>query len=235
MTVSRKHPRQARLVPFILPGLGLLALLLTSTAHAALVSGTLLDKNGQPVSDAVLFATPLDSALAIPAKPPEPAVVAQENSAFVPYVSVIRTGTSVRFPNRDPHDHHLKSFSPAKPFELRVYNKGEEPAPIVFDKAGEVALVCHFHDWMRGFIYVVDTPYFARSDKAGTALLPNLPPGKYEVKAWAPNMLGAPLTQTVQVGAEATNEVKFQFNYVPKAAPRPRPPPRSKSPESPAY
>lgn len=192
-------------------------------AQAGTVQGFLADKNGQAVLDAVLFASPLDTP--VPAfKVIEPIVVAQENSVFSPYVSVMRAGTSVRFPNRDPHDHHLKSFSAAKTFELRVSSKRDEPAPILFDKAGEVALVCHFHDWMRGYIYVVDTPFFGKTDKAGNAVLSALPAGKYEVKAWSANMLGAPLSQIVQVTADGATAVKFQFNFVPKAAPAPRKP-----------
>lgn len=225
MTASRipgfKRPRFSLLQA----GIAAFCLALASHAHAGTVAGTIIDRNGQAAPDAVLFATPLDAPVP-PAKPTEPAIVAQEGYAFSPYVSVIRVGTSVRFPNRDPHDHHLKSFSPAKPFELRTYSKKEEPAPILFDKTGDVVLVCHFHNWMRGFIYVVDTPYFAKTDKEGNAILNNLPAGRYEVKAWAPNMLGAPLAQTVQVGASGSTPVKFQFNYVPKPAPAPRKPPK---------
>lgn len=199
--------------------LGLLAYSLT--AQAGLLVGHLTDKNGQAMGNAVLFATPLDTPS--PAKKPgETSIVAQENYAFSPFLTVIRSGTQVRFPNKDNHEHHLKSFSPAKTFELRVNSKKEEPAPILFDKAGEVALVCHFHDWMRGFIYVVDTPYFAKTDASGSVALNNLPAGKYEVKAWAPNMFGEPLAQTVQVANEGPSNVKFQFNFVPKAPPAPR-------------
>lgn len=223
MTVSTNHRAASFRFAAKIAGIALTTALIASEAHAGLVVGFLTDKNGQAVGDAVLFATPLEMPTPA-AKSVEPAVVAQENSVFVPYVSIIRTGTPVRFPNRDPHDHHLKSFSPAKTFELRVYNKREEPAPILFDKAGEVALVCHFHDWMRGYIFVVDTPYFAKTDKAGNALLNNLPVGKYEVKAWAPNMLGGPMAQTIQVTADGSTNLKFQFNFVPKAAPTPRQP-----------
>ncbi|MFZ6870745.1 carboxypeptidase regulatory-like domain-containing protein [Undibacterium sp. Di27W] len=191
------------------------------TAQAGLLVGHLTDKNGQAMSNAVLFATPLDTPS--PAKKPgETSVVAQENYAFSPYLTVIRAGTQVRFPNKDNHEHHLKSFSPAKTFELRVNSKKEEPAPILFDKVGEVALVCHFHDWMRGFIYVVDAPYFSKTDASGSVALNNLPAGKYEVKAWAPNMFGEALAQTVQVGNDGPTNVKFQFNFVPKAPPAPR-------------
>ena len=217
-----RHSRPRR-IGVQLSALALLGALCAAQAHAAIVVGFLSDKNGQAVPNAVLYATPLDAPLP-PPKAVNPLVVAQENYNFVPYVSVMRVGTSVRFPNRDPHDHHLKSFSPAKSFELRVYSKREEPAPIPFDTVGEVALVCHLHDSMRGFIYVVDTPYFAKSDKAGNALLQNLPAGKYEIKAWAPSMLVGPPPQVVQVTDSGSNSLKFQFNFVPKAPPPPRPP-----------
>jgi plastocyanin len=200
-----------------------ISLLLVSEAQAGQVSGLLTDKNGQPMQEAVLFATPLNAAVP-PFKATDAIVVAQENSVFSPFLSVVRAGTAVRFPNRDAHDHHLKSFSSAKAFELRVKSKRDEPAPIVFDKAGDVVLVCHFHDWMRGYIYVVDTPFFARTDAAGTATLAALPAGKYEVKAWAPNMFGEPLSQIVQVTDDGTIQVKMQFTFVPKAPPSPRKP-----------
>ncbi len=198
----------------------LLASLLPSVAQAGIAVGSVVDKNSQPVANAVIFAIPLDTAAPL-AKNPEPIVIAQENYAFVPYVSVIQSGTSVRFPNRDAHDHHLKSFSPAKTFSLKTYSKKEEPNPILFDKSGEVALVCHIHNWMRGFVYVVDTPWFAKTDPSGNAVIQNLPPGKYEIKAWVPTMFGAPLTKTVQIQASGSSNVSFQFDFVPRPAPKP--------------
>lgn len=202
-----------------------IGVVLASEANAGQIVGVLTDKNGQAMQEAVLFATPLN-ALVPPFKATDAIVVAQENSVFSPYLSVMRVGTAVSFPNRDAHDHHLKSFSPAKIFELRVKGKRETPAAIVFEKTGDVTLVCHFHDWMRGYIYVVDTPYFARTDAAGNVNLNALPAGKYEVKAWAPNMFGEPLSQTVQVNADGSTPVKMQFGFVPKAPPSPRKPAR---------
>lgn len=202
---------------------GVLAVALACVpAHAGLLLGSATDKNNEAVKDAVIFATAVD-APAEAAKAPAQAVVTQENYTITPYVTVIRAGTSVRFPNRDAHEHHIKSFSPTKTFEQRISNKREEP-PILFDKTGEVALVCHFHDWMRGYIYVVDTPFYGKTDKAGNAVLNDLPAGKYEIKAWTPSMLSAPLTQTVQIGTTGSTSVKFHFDFVPKPAPAPRPP-----------
>lgn len=222
-TVIQKYPNFERNILSMYSAF--LSVILASTAHAGQVSGFLTDKNGQAMQEAVLFATPFN-ALTPPFKASDAIVVAQENSIFSPFLSVMRVGTAVSFPNRDAHDHHLKSFSPAKTFELRVKGKRETPAPIVFEKAGEVALVCHFHDWMRGYIYVVDTPFFAKTDTAGNVTLNGLPAGKYEVKAWAPTMLGEPLSQMVQVTAEGSTAVKMQFNFVPKTPPSPRKPAR---------
>ena len=88
-------------------GAGFISAILASSAHAGQVSGFLTDKNGQAMQEAVLFATPLN-ALVPPFKASDAIVVAQENSIFSPFLSVMRVGTAVSFPNRDAHDHHLK-------------------------------------------------------------------------------------------------------------------------------
>ncbi|WP_338849109.1 carboxypeptidase regulatory-like domain-containing protein [Massilia sp. W12] len=190
-------------------------------AHSATMLGTVLDKTGNPVMDAVIYAMPADNA-PLP-KPVEgaPLVVTQEYYTFNPYVSVLRTGGAVRFANRDPHEHHIKSFSPAKSFELRIAGKKDDSAPVLFEKSGDVALVCHFHDWMRGFVLVLDTPWFGKTDKSGNVVINNLPPGKYDIRAWAPKMIGEPPMQSLQVAANDPAAVKFQLNFIPAPAPKP--------------
>lgn len=205
----------------VLSALTLSCALASPAAQAGVVVGTVLDKDGKPVADAAVFVMPLDG-IAPAVASDASAVVAQENYAFSPYVSIVQNGTQIHFPNRDDHDHHLKSFSPAKTFSLKTYSKKKDPEPILFDKAGEVALVCHIHNWMRGFVYVVDTPWFAKTDASGIAIVQNVPPGKYEVKAWAPTMLGTPLSKTVQVQATGSSDVKFQLDFVPRPAPKPK-------------
>ncbi len=198
------------------------------TAQADSVLSLITDKNGNPVPDGVVYAVPLDAAVPA-AKASEPISISQENYLFLPYISVVRSGTQVRFLNRDPHDHHIKSFSPAKAIDVRVASKKDDSALVTFDKTGEVALVCCFHDWMRGFVFVVDTPYFAKTDKTGNALLAFLPAGKYEIKAWVPKMIGEPLSQTVQLSASDAISSKFQLNFVPAAPPKPVLPSKKKS------
>jgi hypothetical protein len=45
-------------------------------------------------------------------------------------------------------------------------------------------LGCNIHDNMLAFIQVVDTPYFAKTNKLGKAILSDLPNGNYTLKAW---------------------------------------------------
>ena len=102
------------------------------------------------------------------------AAIAQVDREFVPYMTVLQTGTTVTFPNRDPIQHHVYSFSPAKSFEIKLYS-GKSPSEILFDKPGVVTLGCNIHDWMIGYMLVVSTPYFAKTDAGGIARLRDVP------------------------------------------------------------
>jgi hypothetical protein len=197
-------------------GLGLILLPLFS--QASVVVGTMLDKNGQPVQDAVFYATPIGKPVPRLETPPN-YLLSQENYLFSSYVSVLRKGTKVKFSNLDARDHHVKSFSPAKNFEIRVPGQKSLPDVVTFDALGEVALVCHFHDFMRGYIYVVDTPYFGKTDKDGNAMINNLPAGKYKIEAWVPNMIADPFNQIVQVTEKSAPAIRFKLDYVPKPPP----------------
>ncbi len=202
--------------------LGVLIGIYCPSGPAATLTATTSDKTGAPLADVVIY---LEPAAGVPADlPAEPdAVVAQEGMQFVPYLTTIRVGTRVSFPNRDNMEHHVKSFSEAKPFELKIYSAGT-PAPITFDKIGMVGLNCLLHDWMRGFIYVVDTPYFANTDRTGVATVVDLPEGKYEARAWHPDMSTyiAPLTQEITIGP-GTTSIRFGFDFVPRKRKPPHP------------
>ena len=71
---------------------------------------------------------------------------------------------------------------------------------------------------MRAYVMVVDTPYFGKTDDSGVVTLDNLPAGKYEVRAWHPDMgsIKAPLLQTVEVAATGTQQLKFNFDLNPR-------------------
>jgi hypothetical protein len=49
-------------------------------------------------------------------------------------------------------------------------------------------LGCNIHDWMIGYIYVSETPFFAKTGSAGTASLEDMPSSDYLVKIWHPSV-----------------------------------------------
>ncbi len=121
--------------------------------------------------------------------PPAPSApvarIVQRELAFVPALLPVRTGTRVEFPNEDPTYHNVFSFSPAKRFDLGRYRADETPPPPqLFDRPGLVTLRCDIHKHMRAAILVLDTPHFTVTGADGTFQLPELPPGRYTLKAW---------------------------------------------------
>ncbi len=154
-------------------------------AEAAALTVQVVDRAAMPVVDAVVYAVP-----AVPVAATKAAVmaeIAQEHLAFTPLVTVVETGGSVSFPNRDTVRHQVYSFSPAKVFELKLY-AGLPATPVVFDKAGLVALGCNIHDRMVAYVLVVDTPFYGKTVAGGRVRLDGLPPGEYKVSVWSPRM-----------------------------------------------
>ncbi|HXA47886.1 MAG TPA: methylamine utilization protein [Burkholderiaceae bacterium] len=184
---------------------------------AGTMNVTATSKSGEAMSDVVVYATKVSGPVAAASAKDVPATIAQDHLQFTPYVTVVQVGSEIKFPNYDKVEHHVKSFSPAKEFEIKPYEK-TTPPPILFDKTGIVVIYCLIHEWMRAYVMVVDTPYFGKSDASGALVLNNLPPGNYEIRAWHPDMgsIKPPLLQSVKIDDQGAQQVKFNFDFVPK-------------------
>lgn len=181
---------------------------------AASLQAELVDSQGQPVANAVLsLRGPLGAAHA-----PSPAVMDQRSRQFAPSVLAVRTGTAVSFPNSDNIRHHVYSFSPAKRFELRLY-EGTPSAPVQFDTPGVVVLGCNIHDWMVGYVYVTDDPWFAVSDAQGRLTLEQLPVGRYAVSLWHPQVPELLPQQAGELQVNATTRQRFTLSMQAAATP----------------
>ena len=78
-------------------------------------------------------------------------------------------GFYARFPNKDGIGHHVYSFSTAKTFELPL-SETESSMTVTFDQPGIVTIGCNIHDWMVGYINIVNTPYYGKTDAAGNVV-----------------------------------------------------------------
>lgn len=181
--------------------------------YAATVNGVVLDEQDKPVADAVISLLPQNrDHLPSPTAAPD-ATMDQWQKQFIPYNLPVQVGASVSFPNRDNLKHHVYSFSPAKKFEIKLYS-GSMTKPIVFDKPGVIALGCNIHDWMLGYIYVLETPYFAKTDDSGKLSIDNLPDDDYVVSVWHPRLSGQPEKhdQKLSLKEQSISDVSFTIS-----------------------
>lgn len=196
--------------------LGLLGTLASSTA--ATVDAIVRNPSGTPVEDAAVVLEPVTGGTP---KARRTVTIEQRDREFIPYLTIVETGTLVEFPNRDPFKHHIYSFSPAKVFEIKLY-AGKPVLPVLFDKPGEIALGCNIHDWMEAYVLVVNTPHFGKTGADGRTRLRDVPAGSYRLRIWHPREKAVTPLREVEVGSTA-----LKLDLVADPAPRvakPKPP-----------
>jgi plastocyanin len=109
--------------------------------------------------------------------------IVQRNKTFEPHVLVVPVGSIVQFPNKDPFFHNVFSLFNGKRFDLGLYEGGASNSAR-FDHVGMSFLFCNIHPEMSAVVIVVDTRYFALSDREGRVSLANVPDGRYRMHVW---------------------------------------------------
>ncbi len=128
----KHHPCDSLRPPAFLLALIAAASFVTAPAQAGSLRITVTDKDGNPVPDVVVQLRPAAKpAASSPTPPPAPTltiVINQEGSRFVPFLTIVPVGSTLRFVNKDGYDHHVRSTSsgplgsmaPVKNFEMRL-------------------------------------------------------------------------------------------------------------------
>lgn len=157
----------------------------TITARVALVSDGKKSKV-HDASNVVLWLTPSDGASMAPPPVPQsfplPRLV-QRNKSFEPHVLVVRVGSLVEFPNRDPFFHNVFSLFDGKRFDLGLYEAGTT-RNVLFDKPGISYIFCNIHPEMSAAVLALNTPYYGISDRQGQVIIPVVVPGHYTLRIW---------------------------------------------------
>lgn len=154
------------------------------------------DQHGLPIKNAVLEFSGTTAAIPAVVMPPKTLIMDQVDKLFKPEVLIISKGDYVSFPNSDNIRHHVYSFSPVKPFELKLYS-GKANAPLQFNNAGISVLGCNIHDSMVGYIYIANSAYVLLTDEHGMATLPNTVTYK-SINIWHAN-ISSSVTETKEI------------------------------------
>lgn len=203
------------------------ALALPLAAAAGTLQVSVVDRDGNPVQDAVVVVVPPAFG---PVRAPLPTrlTITQEKMRFVPAVALVGVGTQATFVNNDPWEHHVRAsaagvqnFDAATTggFELRLDGKSEgrpgKSAEARFDKPGPVLLGCHLHASMRAHVFVSDTPWAALTGSDGMAAFDAVPEGAVKVRVWQADQLIELPPQQLTVGA-APARATLQLSVVPR-------------------
>lgn len=167
-------------------------------ADSGTVTGTITAKGLRTSADIVVSLKAPGLTLTPPAKAPE---MDQKGMLFIPHVLPVVKGTTVKFLNSDPYAHNV--FSPEGKYNLGTWPTGET-RDHKFDKPGVYTQLCRVHPEMEAFIVVLETPYFAVTNKTGQFTIKGVPPGKYTLVAWSEKLKSSEQAVTVESGKTAT-------------------------------
>jgi plastocyanin len=134
--------------------------------------------------------------------------IRQEHEAFVPRVVAVTRGSTIDFPNADPFFHNVFSLSSASTFDLGRYPMGRRKSATL-TTAGLVKVYCHIHSHMSASILVLDHPYFAMPDLAGSFTIPNVPAGTYSIVGWHERIGERASTVSVKPGGSSSIEISL--------------------------
>lgn len=107
--------------------------------------------------------------------------IEQRDKTFLPHVLAIEAGTRVNFPNFDPIFHSAFSNYNGEIFDIGLYPPGKSKS-WRFHRAGVVRVFCNIHPTMSAVIVVLDTPFYAKTQKDGTFRIENVPEGDYRLR-----------------------------------------------------
>jgi plastocyanin len=190
------------------------------------VSGKVSGGGAQGPGGAVIWLKRVGGETPRPA-PARGKVITQRNKTFIPRVLAVPVGSKVSFRNEDAIFHNVFSLSKPNDFDTGLYKQGATYTQ-TFKRAGVVQILCNIHSSMLGFVYVVDSPYYAQADSTGSFTIKGVPPGDYDIKVWH-EATSTTVEQRLSVGANGARGVSLQVagdkrppQFVPDKSGKPR-------------
>jgi plastocyanin len=142
--------------------------------------------------------------------PKEAITLDQSGCKYHPHVMGVLAGQTIKIVNSDPTTHNIHPT----PKDNREWNESQPPqaAPLEKTFAREEIMLpvkCNQHPWMRMFVNVTKTPFFAVTGPDGKYEIKGLPPGDYTI-AFVQEKLGEQ-TQKVTLAAKDSKTVDATF------------------------
>lgn len=164
--------------------------------------------SGKGLANTVVSLTDIGQGVALGASA-SPRGINQRDCRFAPHAQLAGVGHVVEIRNGDPVSHNIHTVA----FDNRPINRMQPPAleklEVTFRAPEKVKVKCDIHEWMSGWIVVIEHPYHDITGTDGSFVLENVPPGTYTLEFWHED-LGS-TTRTVTVTAGQSTEASFEL------------------------
>jgi hypothetical protein len=183
-------------------------------------------RSGSRIGGALVWITNIRSGKPLPLE--RRFELTNDDCALDPYIQVIYTTSTLNVGTEDRalHTNRFINVGSGVVEAIAPFNDAGEVVPIdhVFKEQGEREVVCEQHPWTRAWVAVLDHPYSATTAMNGSFNIPDVPAGRYRVRAWHPNLGYADDSVTVVAGQQANIAFRMRKAGTPAPARTPRPP-----------
>ncbi len=132
------------------------------------------------------------------------AVLDQVGCEYLPYVVIVRKDAALEIKNSDGILHNIHTYSEKNKPVNRAQPKFKKKITEKFSETEMIKVTCDVHGWMKGWLAIVDHPYYAITDENGAFELADVPVGEYELKVWQEVLGETTQKVTVAAGGEVT-------------------------------
>jgi plastocyanin len=174
-------------------------------AKDPLTDQTIVTGHGKGLANVVVYIYAEGDAGAAPGK----AVFEQEGCQYKTHVLAVQTGQEIQIVNNDAISHNIHPLAKVNREWNRMQPPGTPPFSYSYDNEEFIPVKCNIHPWMHGYFVVLKTSHFTVTGDDGVFRLPDLPPGKYTVKAWHESL--GTQSQEITVAGGETTSVYFAF------------------------
>jgi hypothetical protein len=155
-----------------------------------------IDARGKGVANAVVFLRGIDPRRGRRWDHPLVRVEQREGALHVvqgeldAHFGFVLCGDEIEMVSHDPFFHSVHASGAA--FFTLTFPDPDRPLRRALKEQGVVELTSAAgYFWMRAYLFVAVHPYYTRTDSAGRYVLPQVPPGRYEIVSWMPNWVKA--------------------------------------------
>lgn len=144
----------------------------------------------------------------------EPVVIEQQGCRYHPHVLGAVVGQTVKIVNADDTTHNIHPT----PAHNKQWNESQLPKAEPIEKRFTqpeimIPIKCNQHPWMKMYLNVVDSPFFAVSGADGKFEIKGLPPGEYTLAAVHEKLGEKDLKITVGPKESKTADFSFESPY----------------------